>query len=187
MAETSFWHRFAHDPRATAYADLRASYVDRELVHQALSEAYADGRLDAAEFEERTDAAQSARTLGELPPLLADLVPDLSPVVIRPGALVPPEALERRAVERWERQRREAIWGFIGPSLVCWVIWSVVMFGGFPWPLFVMLGTGLNAAATHFKRADIIAAERRRLERKQARALEKEQRPEIEGQAPTSD
>jgi DUF1707 SHOCT-like domain len=185
MAEPSLWQRFEHDPRSRTFASLRASYADREVVQQVLSEAYATGRLDAVEFEERTDSAQTVRTLGELPPLLADLVPDLSPVVDRPGALVGSDELQLRAVAHWEKQRREALLGFLGPSLICWVIWGATMFGGFPWPLFVMLGTGVNALATQVKRTDIIDAERRRLERKQARLLEKEQRRELEGPGTT--
>ncbi len=54
---------------------LRASNSDRERVLKVLREAAADGRLDLDEFQERSDRAQEARTLGELPPLTADLLP----------------------------------------------------------------------------------------------------------------
>lgn len=39
----------------------------------------------------------------------------------------------------------------------------------FPWPLFVLLGTGLNLARTQFMRANQIEEEKTRLERKQAK------------------
>ena len=52
---------------------MRASDADRDRVAEVLREAYAEGRLDAAEHTERIDAAYTAKTLGELAPLLADL------------------------------------------------------------------------------------------------------------------
>src|SRR5258708_27486538 len=52
---------------------MRASDADRDRVAEVLREAFAEGRLDAAEHTERIDAAYSAKTLGELAPLLADL------------------------------------------------------------------------------------------------------------------
>lgn len=55
--------------------DLRASDTDRERVTALLGEALADGRLSHEEHSERTSAALSARTLGELARLTTDLVP----------------------------------------------------------------------------------------------------------------
>ena len=46
----------------------------------------------------------------------------------------------------------------------------------FPWPLFVILGTGLNMLRVVLSRHDIIEEERRRLERKQRKALDKSKR-----------
>jgi hypothetical protein len=59
----------ANDPHNT----MRASDADRDRVAEALREAYAEGRLDVEEHNERIDRAYQARTLGELTPLLADL------------------------------------------------------------------------------------------------------------------
>lgn len=56
---------------------LRASDADRETVARRLSIALRDGRLDVAEFDERTAAAYAARTLAELDALSADLPRDL--------------------------------------------------------------------------------------------------------------
>src|SRR5215467_5773218 len=53
--------------------DLRASHADRERVVDALRVAGGDGRLSAEELDTRLESALSARTLGELAELTADL------------------------------------------------------------------------------------------------------------------
>ncbi|MFF4508895.1 DUF1707 domain-containing protein [Streptomyces sp. NPDC001401] len=53
--------------------DLRASHEDRDRVVDALRIAAGDGRLDAEELDMRLESALSARTLGELAQLTADL------------------------------------------------------------------------------------------------------------------
>ena len=85
MAERSgdLWASFQHDPRDPAAAPLRASDADRNVVHGLLTEAFADGRLDREEYDERSAATLQARTLGEFPALVADLVPD-RPLLPRP-------------------------------------------------------------------------------------------------------
>jgi hypothetical protein len=55
--------------------ELRASDADRERIAQVLQDAHADGRLDLAELEDRLGVVYSARTLGELAGLTADLLP----------------------------------------------------------------------------------------------------------------
>jgi len=55
---------------------LRASDADREAAAQSLRAHCAAGRLDVAELEDRLAAALSARTLGELAVLSADLPSD---------------------------------------------------------------------------------------------------------------
>ena len=64
------------------FPEVRASDADRDRVLDVLRDAAADGRLTAAEFDERMQAALSSRTLGELAVLTADLGPGLG----RPGA-----------------------------------------------------------------------------------------------------
>jgi hypothetical protein len=56
------------------FPELRASDADRDRVLDVLRAAVGDGRLTAEEFDERADAALSARTFGELAELTADLV-----------------------------------------------------------------------------------------------------------------
>jgi Domain of unknown function (DUF1707)/Cell wall-active antibiotics response 4TMS YvqF len=61
--------------------DLRASDADRERVIALLAEAASDGRLTLSEHAERAERAYSARTLGELAVLTADLaVPSAQPI-----------------------------------------------------------------------------------------------------------
>jgi Domain of unknown function (DUF1707)/Cell wall-active antibiotics response 4TMS YvqF len=61
--------------------DLRASDADRERVVALLREAHGDGRLTVDEHAERVEAAYTARTLGELSGLTADLTtPERQPI-----------------------------------------------------------------------------------------------------------
>ncbi len=69
--------------------DLRASDADRDRVLALLSEAMSDGRLTAEEHSERIQRAFSARTLGELAELTADLaVPSAQPVRLDGGRVI---------------------------------------------------------------------------------------------------
>lgn len=52
---------------------LRASDIDRERVADVLRAAAADGRLTLAELQERLDTLYSAKTYGELEPVVDDL------------------------------------------------------------------------------------------------------------------
>jgi hypothetical protein len=54
-------------------ASIRASDADREHIAERLRKAAAEGRLLTEELEHRLTAAFSARTYGELEPLVADL------------------------------------------------------------------------------------------------------------------
>jgi Domain of unknown function (DUF1707) len=52
---------------------IRASDADRERIAARLREHYAEGRLTSEELDERVTAALSAKTLGDLRHLMADL------------------------------------------------------------------------------------------------------------------
>ncbi|MET8627080.1 DUF1707 domain-containing protein [Kitasatospora sp. NPDC004669] len=54
---------------------MRASHADRDRVVDQLSGAAGEGRLTADELDQRLEAALSARTVGELAELTADLPP----------------------------------------------------------------------------------------------------------------
>jgi hypothetical protein len=172
------WGRFAQDPRRSDSAGLRASDLDREVVLGVLAEAYADGRLDREEYDERAAAATSAKTLGDLPTLIGDLVPQSESGAGSDLRRATPEDLHRQAVRSWEARRRHALSSLLVPSMICWVIWVATGWGAtgfspsFPWPLFVMLGTGAHLIRVLVHREDMVAEEQHRLEKRQRKALE---------------
>ncbi|MGA8847502.1 MAG: DUF1707 domain-containing protein [Nocardioides sp.] len=176
-SSTALWAAFAHDPRDRSHAALRASDADRDLAARVLSAAYADGRLDRSEHDQRAGAAAAARTLGELPGLISDLVPATSPRrTADPIVAATSAQLRSRAVEAWEERRRNAVFGFLAPSLICWAIYLALSDGamtGFPWPLIVMAVTGAHLLRILTSAAEIRRDELRRLERQQAKALRK--------------
>ena len=173
------WASFSHDPRLSANAALRATDGDRDVVHQVLADAYADGRLDREEFDTRTAQTAAARTLGELPPLLADLV---APTPVPSGGVPAASAavLRQRAVAKYRADRRDAFLGFLAPSFICMVIWFVLGANAFFWPGFVIAGTGINVLSMLIRRENIIEENTRRLAKKQAKdqaARELQSRP----------
>ena len=167
------WASFPHDPRDPSVAALRASDADRDVIHNVLTEAFADGRLDREEYDERTGATLQARTLGQLPPLVADLVPDrpLLPAKL-PLSAASSADIQRRAEQKWRSDRREAFFGFLGSGLVTWTIWAIVMFGEFPWPLIVNVVAFMNFIRVIASKSEIVDNEVKRLERKRAKEIE---------------
>jgi hypothetical protein len=72
--------------------DLRVGTAERSEVADALSQHFAEGRLDTTEFNERTEQAMTAKTRADLSTLLTDL----------PGhAPSPPPATLRRFTPRF--------------------------------------------------------------------------------------
>jgi Domain of unknown function (DUF1707) len=70
----------------TAGPAMRAGDRDRDAVVQRLQEAFAEGQLDDAEFDQRTRAALTARLLSELGVLTRDLPATAGlPAPVRPG------------------------------------------------------------------------------------------------------
>ena len=172
------WASFEHDPREPALAGLRASDADRNVIHRILADAYADGRLDRDEYDERSGAVLSARTLGELPPLVVDLVPDRPLVPVRvPLAAASSAELQRRAEDHWRDELRNAFLGLVGSAILTWTIWAATTLGGFPWPLIVNALALMNFLRTATGRREIVATELRRLEKKRAKEIEKKRAP----------
>ncbi|GAA2413477.1 hypothetical protein GCM10010191_24070 [Actinomadura vinacea] len=58
-----------------AATELRVSDAEREPVIERLQEAYAEGRLEHAEFDTRMHLAMTAKTRGDLAAVLQDLAP----------------------------------------------------------------------------------------------------------------
>lgn len=169
----AIWDEFEHDPRRAENSALRAADKDRDVVRRALTDAYAEGRLDRDELDARTDDVLAARTLGELPSLLGDLVPISGPTRS-------PAQRHDQAVAEYRKDRKDALWTFLSVSVLCWVIWLATSWDSgnldpyFPWPLFAMLGTGINLGRTVFMRDEMITNNERSLERKERKALEKQ-------------
>ena len=58
------------------------------------------------------------------------------------------------------------------------------MFGGFPWPVFVMIGTGMRFLQLTFAREESVRSIERDLERKERRRLEYQRRKELRRRRP---
>jgi uncharacterized protein DUF1707 len=168
-----FWSSFVRDPRQPDNQGLRAADRDRDLVVGAISEAYADGRLTREEMDDRLSQVQSTRLLGDLLPIVTDLMPTREVASRSALARAGDEEIERLALVRYRERRRQALAGMLVPSLICLTIWvwSMVNTGNliFPWPIFVILGTGGYLSRLVFGRESAIEEERERLRKKQAR------------------
>ena len=165
----SLWSRFEHDPRDAAYAGLRASDRDRAVVHDVLAEAYAQGRLDRDELDERTTTVDTAKTYAELVPPISDLTADALPVRVSSSATVD---LRRSAAIYYSGVRRDALRGFLVPNLICWAIWYLTGHDGFIWPIFVSIPTSLNLLRVIASKQEIVEKRVEKLQRRETKALE---------------
>lgn len=176
----SIWERFTLDPRRKENTHLRAGDRDRDVVNDLLGTAYSEGRLTPEELDERTDRVAGARTLGELPAVIGDLV--------APSGATTPVVRDNRAEaeRRYRQQRQAALWNLM-PALICWVIWVSILaksdfqFDGswFPWPVFVMLGTGGRYFRLASNKEDSIASIEHEMEKKERKRLEAKQAKEL--------
>lgn len=115
---------------------LRIGDAEREAAVTALGEHFAAGRLDHAEFDERSARAYAARTAAELQPLFTDLPAPhpLAPTVSArsaPGSTVPAGARDRAP----RRPRLPLV-----PVLM--IALAVMVFTGAAWPV-LLLAFGL--------------------------------------------
>jgi hypothetical protein len=91
---------------------LRASDAERDAAVQRLQGAFAEGRLDDAEFDQRMRAALTARTHGDLDALLTDLPAAAgaalrpAPVAGRPGRFAIALKSSVRRAGRWRVPER---------------------------------------------------------------------------------
>jgi hypothetical protein len=103
---------------------LRAADRDRDQVAETLREHYAQGRLTMEEFDERSTAASTAKTMGELRALTADL----------PVQDEPREAAWSPARMRWIAVAGVAavaivlgVATFVGHFRMAWPSWLVIL------------------------------------------------------------
>ena len=99
------------------YETYRIGHVERDAVIERLAAAYAEGRIDAGEFDQRATIALSARTQPELLPLLSD-IPNgyrrTAPPCAHPACLFPPRRArvgDAGALLRW-------FFWFFGPAFL---------------------------------------------------------------------
>lgn len=131
------------DPR------IRASDADRDRTTALLREHHAAGRLTAEEFHERMDAALTAKTLGELDELLADL-PVIDLYRLPHESMQRPANLPHTSIVPRDRAGAEPVrfspgtvamgaWGVVTGVLVAiWAVAAVVGAGTWlPWWLLV--------------------------------------------------
>jgi hypothetical protein len=102
--------------RTGGSSEVRASHADRDRVVDVLRVAAGDGRLTLEELDERLEAALSARTVGELAALTADL-PEVvggTPVDAQEVVRIEQEGASTRRGDGWVVPRRLEIrsaWG----------------------------------------------------------------------------
>lgn len=135
---------------------LRASDAERERTAEQLRAHCAVGRLTPDELDERTDAALTARTVGELQALLTDL-PALPAPPPRPGHDAGREAAKRRLLHRagW--------WTLLFAVFVA--IWLLNGASSSFWPIWILLAGSIRVAFLGWAELGPGAAERRRLGR----------------------
>ncbi|MBK3580862.1 DUF1707 domain-containing protein [Streptomyces sp. MBT65] len=100
----------------TSTTGLRASHADRDRVVDVLTGAAGDGRLTAEELDERVEAALTARTLGELAVLTADLpvVAGATQVEVKDVARIEQHGGSTRRGDGWVVPRRLEIQSRLG-------------------------------------------------------------------------
>jgi hypothetical protein len=108
---------------------MRASDQDRDEAILALTDAFADGRLDHGEFESRMETAQRATYIHDLDPLFADL-----PSRKRTSDVAPRQARVGRAPRRPS---------FV-PFLVLAVLAAVLVTSGHVWVLIPLWFIGFS-------------------------------------------
>ena len=115
---------------------------------------------------------QSTKTLGDLLKYLRDLTPDSGAAGL---VAATPAMIQRRAEQAYLRIRQRALSSFLIPSMICWVIWALTFDDSkwVPWPIFVMLGTGVRLLNVVINRAEILAEQQGRMEKQERRRIEK--------------
>lgn len=121
---------------------MRAADSDREHTVEILRQAYAEGRLEPAELDERTGAAFQARTIGELRGLLADIPRRSSAACLpsdQPWRPVVPRT--RRGPAQWSPRAQLLL---LLTAVVCLVIGAATRN---PAAITLAVSAGLGAAA----------------------------------------
>lgn len=165
------------DQDSSAADKTRIGDAERQAVIMRLSEAHALGQLDVEEFDERTSAADQAKTVSDLAPLTSDLPGGSSYATKSSSAVraVSPQTtaadstanrdrhadkheLKRRAQQGDEAAQRKVAMGALGTwifvSVITTVIWLATNLSGGDnfhngfWPIWPMIGLGIPLVAS---------------------------------------
>lgn len=139
--------------------EKRAGDEDRRKVTERLREALDEGRIDLAEFDERTHAAYNAKTFRELDELTAD-IPGVVPAShAQVDTTTSAEPEKKQSGSRRSRARHlRAQWsGLGGAALFFTGIWAMtwIASGGSPpyyWPIWVIGPWALGALISTWSR-----------------------------------
>jgi hypothetical protein len=104
---------------------MRAADADRERVAEQLRSAYADGRLDLTEYDQRVQQAWAARTYDDLDALTVDL-PQARPST-------PKVSSEVRQPHSQCGSGRVTVTAWASASLINLMIWVVVCLSTLSW------------------------------------------------------
>jgi len=125
---------------------VRAGHADRERVVAQLNDAFAEGRLDIAELEERVAAAYAAKTIGELKPLTEDLPGGPAapvPAPRRAADPAPPASSPPSGVVRRKAGADAAVRAVLGVFALNIAIWAAVSLGTggliYFWPVWLLI------------------------------------------------
>lgn len=133
--QVPLWSRFTADPRLRP--ELRVGDQDRDVALSVINDAFGEGRLDQFEHDQRMRRALQARTLGEVAPLVDDIVVGVAPA--------------GRPVSARRRVQEGALRAWCGVALLFNVIWLATwLFSAngpyYYWPIWPMIGTAIPAA-----------------------------------------
>jgi uncharacterized protein DUF1707 len=163
------WSGFSADPRDPQYERLRASDADRGNAAAMLGDAYAEGRLDNDEYNQRLDQAMNAKSLGELVPVLADITPVAAPPAAAHSA---PQRGRPGFVGQFPR------W-WLGLAVMFNVIWLMTCLTAgrliYYWPMWPMLGTAIPMIMGLIGGGRVNRQDR--VERRDQRAIDRGQEP----------
>lgn len=132
---------FSADPRNPANGQLRANDADRDVLTRVLADSYAAGQLDDAEYADRLEQSMRVKLIGQLSPVISDLV-----VVDAPPAAPPvPAPQQSKAVKGWQTARTISVRSWVGLAVLFNLIWLFSSLGAghaiYYWPMWPMLGT----------------------------------------------
>ncbi len=110
--------------------EMRISDAERQDVIRRIQSAYAEGRLDTSELEERLEVTHRSKVSSDLTRVVADL-PD------------PPQPLRVRAnSDRWTAALIQ--WKpLLAAPLICTLIYLITSPGDYYWPIWVWFGVSV--------------------------------------------